>query len=200
MDYNETRYQENGFELSVYKNRKADPYTLCQNCERPLHHVASILDEWAESQSSLIHYHYCKHCNTITQKTIQYGVDKPMDRTNVFEQPPHELLVELLAISRQQNGRGVSLMMINKQWWSPKQYPLFVGHELGSDAPRVRPIPISGQEDSPYLDDEATPNVLPMPRYNPPAESKRNPFTSRGRNAEDDGDENSDTENTTPTE
>lgn len=197
MDYNETRYQENGFELSIYKNRKADPYTLCQQCERSLHHVASILDEWAESQSSLIHYHYCKQCDSITQKTIQYGVDKPMVRTTVFEQPPHELLVELLAISRQQNGRGVTLMMINKQWWSPKQYPLFAGHELGPDAPRVRRIPISGQEDSPYLDDEATPTVLPMPRYTPAPESKRNPFTSRGHSVSDEEIENPDNEPST---
>lgn len=167
-------YQENGFQLAVYRDRRTDPYTLCEVCQRPVFHVATIVDEWAEGQRARVHYHYCKRCNTIIQQTIREGPAGTTNRRTVFEQPPHELLVEILATARQQNGRGVTTLTINRRWWAPHRYPLAVGAalEVGAiDDPDADTTPV----DDP---------LIPTLRYQPPSAATRNPFTSRHRDEE----------------
>ncbi len=164
-------YQENGFQLVIYRDRRPDPYTTCEACQRPLFHVSTILDQWAEGQLSRVHYHHCKHCNTILQQTIREGPSGTTNRRAVFEQPPHELLVEIVATARQQNGRGVTLLTVNRRWWAPHRYPLTLGS-------MVEETEITDDlEDEAPVDDP----LIPMLRYQPPSSKPRNPFTSRGR-------------------
>ncbi|NDJ87328.1 MAG: hypothetical protein GYB66_15725 [Chloroflexi bacterium] len=172
MVSDEARYQENGFQVAIYHNRKPDPYVRCETTDQPMHHVASIFDEWAEGQSLLIHYHYCKSTGQITQQIIRESPEGRSTQKTTFEQPPHELLVELLATARQQNGRTVTLMTINRRWWAPNRYPLFVGEQIeaGESAASLA---------EKIMGDEPSLDMMPMPRYSPPVSRDWNPFTSR---------------------
>lgn len=167
----EARYQENGFQLVVYRERKAEADVHCPECQRPMHHVATIYDEWTESTSSIIHYYFCKREDLIVQHTLR--TDTPHQKhTTIFEQPPHEVLVELLATARQQNGRNVTQLTINRRWWAPGRYPLGLGNQLAEegDAPALGTMHIGLDE----ADD-----ALPIPRYEPRSGHRPNPFTSR---------------------
>lgn len=165
----EARYQENGFELIVYRERRPDAQVSCPECGRPVYHVVTVLDAWTESVSSIVHYHYCRHDDVMVQRMIR--TDEPGQRTTIFEQPPHELLVELLATARQQNGRNVTQMTINRRWWAPGRYPLSVGAELDGNAAEI--------DVSAGLDPDNDDVVLPIPRYEPVQPKRANPFTSR---------------------
>lgn len=180
----EARYQENGFQLAIYQNRRADPYTRCETCDRPLHHIAAILDEWGENHSSLVQYFYCSHCDMIHQQTTREAPDGSTTRRHSFQQPPGELLVEILAVARQQNGRGVTLMTINRRWWTPHRYPLFLGSEV--DAESEQPLPTK------RLEDEQAPGMIPLPRYTPLQKDSRNPFVSRRKSTEEGAEEEQD--------
>ncbi len=172
----EQRYQENGFELVVFRSRRPDPYTLCDTCRKPQHHLATMMDEWAEGHSSTLRYHYCKDCDTITQQTIREDHTGTTTRSTMFHQPPHELLVEILAMARSQNGRSVSVMTINRRWWKPFRYPLVLGEMIDEDAP------VDDETES--VDSGPSPKALPLPRYSPPQSGARNPFTSRRHSQE----------------
>lgn len=184
-DREEARYQENGFQLAVYRNRRADPYTTCDACGRAMFHVASILDQWAENYAALIHFYYCKHCASITQETVREGRDGSTSRRAVFQQAPHELIVEILATARQQNGRNVTLMTINRRWWSPYRYPLIVGERLTEEALQA----LADIPEIERLKDAQAPAAIPMQRYTPLQKDSRNPFTSRRRTAQEISDE-----------
>jgi hypothetical protein len=173
----EQRYQDNGFELVIYRQRQADPYRTCKKCGRKLFHVASVFDEWGEAQSATTLYHYCKSCKTLEQYITREQPTGTTTQQNVFNRPPYALLVELLATARHQNGRNVTVLTINRQWWSVWRYRLAMGELLGPDAPRVRPLGIPGKSTN-TLVDEAALSAAPMPRYAPP-QSDQNPFKSR---------------------
>lgn len=143
-------------------------------------HVASILDQWTEDHAAVIHFHHCKHCNTITQQNIREGKDGTNSRRTTFQQPPHELVVELLATARQQNGRNVTLMTINRRWWSPYRYPLHIGEPLPSDTPTLL-SGMPGEHETERLEDGQAPASIPMQRYTPLSRDARSPFTSRRR-------------------
>lgn len=186
----EARYQENGFQLATYQNRRPDPYTRCETCDRPMHHIAAILDEWGENHSSLIQYYFCANCDMIHQQTTREAPDGSTTRRHSFQQPPAELLVEILAVARQQNGRGVTLMTINRRWWAPHRYPLFLGSELESDTDESA-VP------SNRLEDDQAPGMIPLPRYTPVQKDSRNPFISRRKSTDEasDSDDTPDNEN-----
>ncbi len=173
----EERYQENGFELVIYRQRQPDPYRACQKCGRKLFHVASIFDEWGEAQSATTLYHYCKHCKTIEQHVTRQQPSGSTVQQTVTSRAPYTLLVELLATARHQTGRNVSVLTINRHWWSAWRYRLVMGTLLGPDAPRVRPLGIPGKSSNTLVDQE-TLSVTPIPRYNP-QQVDHNPFKSR---------------------
>jgi hypothetical protein len=176
-EQSEQRYQDNGFELVIYRQRQSDPYRTCKKCRRQLFHLASVFDEWGEAQSSTTLYHYCKSCKTIEQHITREQPTGASTQQNVFSRPPYVLLVELVATARHQNGRNVTVLTINRQWWSAWRYRLAMGKLLGPDAPRVRPLGIPGKSTN-TLVDEAALSAAPMPRYAPP-HSEQNPFKSR---------------------
>jgi len=172
----EARYQENGFQLVVYRERRAEDQVHCPECQRPLHHVATLYDEWAESASSIIHYYHCKRDNFIVQHTIRTGPSQ-QKHTTIFEQPPHEVLVELLATARQQNGRNVTQLTINRRWWSPGRYPLGLGEQLAE-------ADVSNELATMHLGFDDSADELPIPRYEPRDGQRPNPFTSRQTTSE----------------
>ncbi|PJF43723.1 MAG: hypothetical protein CUN55_07620 [Phototrophicales bacterium] len=166
----DNKYQENGFLLLTYKNRQPDPNVLCPECGRKTHHVATIYDEWSEAHSSFIYYHYCKREQIIIQRIARTD-NLEQRHITTFKQPPAELLVELLATARQQNGRNVTTLTINRHWWAPKRYPLHLGIALEVDDEEVvDPVSALGEENI---------NEIPITPYEPPASTPRNPFTSR---------------------
>ncbi|MBI5928887.1 MAG: hypothetical protein HY862_06240 [Chloroflexi bacterium] len=173
----EEHYQENGFELVIYRQRQPDSYRTCQQCGRHLFHVASVFDEWGEAQSATTLYHYCKHCKTIEQHVTRQQPSGANVQQNVFSRAPYSLLVELLATARHQNGRGVTVLTINRHWWSAWRYRLVMGTLLGPDTPRVRPLSIPGKSSNTLVDQE-TRSITPIPRYNP-QQVEHNPFKSR---------------------
>jgi L-rhamnose mutarotase len=177
-DQQQMRYQENGFQLVVYKDRRSNPYTTCDTCGRAMFQVASILDQWAENFTALTHYHYCKHCDSITQQIIREAKEGTISRRSVFQQPPHELLVELLATARQQNGRNVTVITVNRRWWAPHRYPLYIGEPMSADSD-LPLVGVSGKRDD--LEDADLPATLPLLRYAPPQKDLRQPFISRRR-------------------
>lgn len=166
----DSKYQENGFLLLLYKDRLPDPNMTCPECGRKTYHLATIYDEWSEAHASFTYYHYCKREEIIIQRVAR--TDDVRDiRTTTFAQPAYELLVELLATARQQNGRNVTELTINRHWWAPRRYPLHLGSELVIENESVAdPIASLGDEH---------PIEIPIARYEPPATPPRNPFTSR---------------------
>ncbi len=170
MPFIESKYQENGFVLLIYKAAKPDPNMACPHCGRKIHHLATIYDEWSEAHASFTYYHYCKRDQIIIQRVARTDEVRHI-RTTIFEQPPYELLVELLATARQQNGRNVTELTLNRQWWSPRRYPLHLGSALVVENEAVSdPITTLGEENA---------VEIPILPYEPPATPPRNPFTSR---------------------
>lgn len=167
----EARYQENGFLLALYRERGNDPNASCPECGRKLFHVATIYDEWSEGLASFTYYHYCKAEQLIVQRIIRTN-DAPQPRTTTFHQPPYELLIELLATARQQNGRNVTELTLNRHWWTPRKYPLHLGTQLEVEEN-------ASARESAFLGDDS-PAEMPISSYEPPATPPRNPFTSRG--------------------
>ncbi len=187
-------YQDNGFELVVYLQRKADPFKKCPECGRPLTPVASIYDEWQESNSSLIEYDYCGKCNHILQLNTRQRVGSAKTTNQQFHHmPPHEMVVQLLAHARHIQGRGITRLSVNRKWWQAWRYPLVMGDQLGSRMPRVRATG-EPQSNPHHLQDEQALHTVPLPRYEPRNQPRRNPFTSRRTGGED---ENFPEENTT---
>lgn len=167
----ESRYQENGFQLIVYRERKPDEQIRCPECKRLMFHVATVYDEWTESTVSITHYYHCKREPLMVQYTLR--TDEPHQRhTTVFLQPPHELQVELLATARQQNGRNVTQLTLNRYWWAPRRYPLDLGDPIkaGAESQLESTMRLHFAEDDPEL---------PIPRYEPRNKDRPNPFTSR---------------------
>lgn len=187
----EERYQENGFELVVYRQRQPDPYRTCQKCGRKLFHVASVFDEWGEAQSTTTLYHYCKHCKTMEQHVTRQQPSGSSVQQTVISRPPFALLVELLATARHQTGRNVTVLTINRHWWSAWRYRLVMGTLLGPDAPRVRPLGIPGKSSNTLVDQEVL-SVTPIPRYSP-QQVDHNPFKSRRVKRPDEISENTET-------
>jgi hypothetical protein len=142
-------------------------------------HVASTFDERGEQQFLTTHYHYCKRCRIIRQRNMRELAGEITTHEAILEKLPAVLLVELLAGIRAQDGRGTSLLTINKRWWNPRRYPLVSGNLLGIETPRVRPLYHHSQPETRRIVDAEAQRITPMPRYTPLTEPKRNPFTSR---------------------
>lgn len=179
----EEQYQEDGFQLVVYTERKPVPYTSCSACGRALFHLASLFDEWGEKQSRTLEYYFCKKCRIIEKKTFLERPDGINEQTERLHHPPHQAQVELLAQARYYHGHSISLLTLNKHWWRPRRYPLVLGKLLGPEAPRVRPLRNPYQSEGTRLVDEEVQRNLPMPRYTPAPEVTHNPFTSRQKSA-----------------
>jgi hypothetical protein len=171
-------YQDNGFELVVYRQRQPDAYTPCPVCERPQHHLATVYDEWEQGRSATAYYYYCKRCQQINRISRRDRLHDTTTEVAELYQAPYELLVELLAGARSQAGRGVTVLTINEQWWTPRRYPLAKGEVMQTGPAHVRPAHSSGVPGDHRLVDEGAPRVTPMPRYSPPS-APQNPFTSR---------------------
>lgn len=192
----EQRYQESGFELVVYRQRQPDPYRTCKKCGRNLFHIATTFDEWGEAQSTSALYHFCKHCKTVEQLITRQQPSGTSVQQLVVNRAPYMLLVELLATARHQNGRNITVLTINRHWWSAWRYRLVMGALLGPDAPRVRPLGIPGKSSNILVDQEAL-SVTPIPRYNP-HQVEHNPFKSRRVKRPDEITEDGETTETTP--
>lgn len=177
-------YQDNGFELVVYLQRKADPFKTCPECGRKLWPVASIYDEWQEGNSSNIEYDYCNKCQHILQiNTRQRIGGKKTTNQQYHKMPPHEMVLQLIAHARHIQGRGITRLTINRKWWQAWRYPLVMGDQLATRMPRVRPA--GEPQTSTNLRDDQALHTVPLPRYEPRNQPRRNPFTSRRIGQED---------------
>lgn len=187
-------YQDNGFELVVYLQRKADPFKTCPDCGRKLWPVASIYDEWQEANSSNIEYHYCAKCQHILQRNTRQRVGGAKTANQQYHKtPPHEMVLQLIAYARHIQGRGITRLTINRKWWQAWRYPLVMGDQLATRMPRVRPT--GEEQNSANLQDDQALHTVPLPRYEARNQPRRNPFTSRRIEQED---ENLPAEETTP--
>lgn len=179
-------YQDNGFELVIYLQRKADPFKTCPDCGRKLFPVASIYDEWQEGNSSNIEYEHCAKCQHILQVNTRKRPGGSQTNNQQYHKiPPHEIVMQLIAHARHIQGRGITRLTINRKWWQAWRYPLVMGNQLATRMPRVRPTgeptPSSNLQDGQVL------RTAPLPRYEARDENKRqNPFTSRRVKQEDD--------------
>lgn len=172
-------YQDTGFELVVYKQRKADPFKTCPNCGAKVFPVASVYDEWQARQSSLAEYDHCKKCKHIVQTTTRQRPDGNTTHQQYHHVPPFEMVIQLLAYSRHVQGRGITRLTINRRWWQAWRYPLTIGNQMPDRAPRVRPSGSADMTTSGALQDDQTRHVAPLPRYQPKEGKRDNPFTSR---------------------
>lgn len=177
-DFQEDVYQDNGFELVVYKNRQPDPFRTCPDCGRHMFHVASVYDEFQEAHSSLVEHFYCKRCKHIVQETTRQRPDGKTSSRQLFDLPPYEMLVQLLANARHIQGRGITRLTINRRWWSAWRYPLAMGNKIATRMPRVRPMVPDDAEGANLQDSQAL-HTAPLPRYQPREAKRSNPFTSR---------------------
>ncbi len=184
-EFQEDVYQDNGFELVVYKNRKADPFRTCPECGKAVFHVASIYDEIQEGHSSLVEYHFCKRDKHIIQESTRIRPDGKTSSRQFHEIPPYEMVIQLLAHARHIQGRGITRLTINRRWWSAWRYPLAMGDKIATRMPRVRPI-VPDDPESGNLQDERSLRTAPLPRYQPTEVKRSNPFTNRrvGRDEE----------------
>jgi hypothetical protein len=181
----EDHYEDNGFELVVYKQRQSDPFKTCPDCQSKVFPVAGIYDEWEQHHSTTTDYDYCKKCKHIIQTTKR---ERPEGNT-IHHQfhliPPHEMLVELLAHARHIQGRGITRLTINRRWWSAWRYPLAIGNRLSERIPRAWAKGGSEQEPGSLQDDQVR-HQTPLPRYHEREAPQRNPFTSRRTTSSDD--------------
>jgi hypothetical protein len=177
-EFQEDVYQDNGFELVVYKNRKADSFRTCPDCGKAVFHVASVYDEWQEGHSSLIEYHYCRRDKHIIQESTRSRPDGKSSSRQFHEMPPYEMVMQLLAHARHIQGRGITRLTINRRWWSAWRYPLAMGDKIATRMPRVRPIAHDDAE-SGKLQDGQSLRTTPLPRYQPTEVKRSNPFTNR---------------------
>ena len=171
----ESVYQDNGFELVTYRQRKADPFKTCTTCKRAVFPVASIYDEWQENQATLVEYFHCKRCKHILQETTRKRPDGTSTHHQVHQIPPYEFLVQLLAHARHIQGRGITRLTLNKRWWQVWRYPLVMGNQIAVRMPRVRAVGADGSA----LTDEQALHTAPLPRYQPIEAQRGNPFINR---------------------